>query len=385
MALGGVGHWLFFALGWMPRYQGYLHANIQVQLYLASFVAGFLMTAIPRFSGSSPSKTWETLGVFFLLIAITITHFKQQWIYSELFYGALIIFLARFIAVRFLTRQVENPPIEFMWIPVAMLIALAGVWLKTAILAGWVDASRMTLGRSLEEQGFVLAVVLGVGGFLGPRLLNTASLSNVTAINLKEMQKIKIITHAVLAVCFVGSFILEAYHSHAAYALRAILVTTVFLKTRVLHWKPLKEGSLFQKLLALSFVSIALGYWLLTFFPRYRVTLLHFVFLSGFSLMIYCVSTMVVLSHSGNGGRLHEGLWIFWLFGVGTASAISLRICADFVPEHYFLFLGVSAASWLAAGLGWLFFCGEYLWSGQPSLSFEESHKRFARGSAHSC
>src|SRR3989338_6522722 len=93
LALGGVGHWLFYALGRTHHYSGFLHANIQVQLYLPCFIGGFLMTAIPRFSGTWPARGWELAMVAALLAGITTALFFDQWVISEILYALWLLFL----------------------------------------------------------------------------------------------------------------------------------------------------------------------------------------------------------------------------------------------------------------------------------------------------
>src|SRR5437660_1599581 len=56
----GVGHWLFWTIGWIPESNSFFHAMMQVEGFLSCFVAGFLMTAIPRFLGA-PVTSWAEL------------------------------------------------------------------------------------------------------------------------------------------------------------------------------------------------------------------------------------------------------------------------------------------------------------------------------------
>jgi len=52
MGTVGISHWLFYALGWMKSYSGFFHSSIQILSYMNCFIIGFLLTALPRFTGA---------------------------------------------------------------------------------------------------------------------------------------------------------------------------------------------------------------------------------------------------------------------------------------------------------------------------------------------
>ncbi len=362
LALGGVGHWLFYALGWMKGYSGFLHANIQTQLYLTCFVSGFLMTAVPRFSGTWSARTWEIAGSLALLLGLTAALFFGRWIVSESLYALWLTFLARFIFARFRKRSVEHPPVEFVWIPPAVFLGIAGAAIIILVLAGRLGPEWMPVGRAMQQQGFMLALVLGVGCFLGPRLMGVHKLAPADPARFKAGLRKKISIHAFSAAVLTGGFFLEGFQGDVRwYWLRASVVTWMFLWTRSLNAKVVRGPGLFVRLLSASYWMIALGYWLIPFFPKFHVMLLHLVFLGGFSLMIFCVSTMVVLNHAGRGELLERPSWIFPLIGAGIAVSLGLRLAATFFGGRYFVLLGVSSGAWLAAAFGWLAFSWPYL------------------------
>ena len=74
----GVGHWALWSVGWIETSEPYFHASIQVQGFLACFVVGFLMTALPRFLGSTSSTRLELSLV--LLPALGFTFFSGQYL-----------------------------------------------------------------------------------------------------------------------------------------------------------------------------------------------------------------------------------------------------------------------------------------------------------------
>lgn len=386
LALGGVGHWLSYALGWMHHYSSFLHANIQVQLYLPCFIGGFLMTAIPRFSGTWSARSWELAVSLALLAGITGALFFGQWILSESLYALWLLFLVRFIVVRFLKRQVQYPPVEFIWIPSAVFLGLAGAVMMIMAQTGALSPGWMQTGRSMQEQGFTLALVLGIGGFLGPRLMGVYQLPPVNLHNFQSQIRKKIFFHVSCAVFLIVSFFLEGFDGNfKARVLRAVIVTGMFIWTRSLNAKIISGPSSFIRLLSAAFWMIAVGYWLLPFFPKLYTALLHFIFLGGFSLMSYCVSTMVILNHSGRGELLTKSLGLFWLIGFGVVIALGLRLLAPFFPEQYFMLLGVSAGAWIVVGIGWLIFSMPFILRIPSANDPVIDHQKIIKGTSNTC
>lgn len=55
----GVGQWLWFSLGAGGNFRVLFHAMVQVQGFLACFIAGFLFTFIPRRTGTTAPAGWQ--------------------------------------------------------------------------------------------------------------------------------------------------------------------------------------------------------------------------------------------------------------------------------------------------------------------------------------
>ena len=84
--------------------------------------------------------------------------------------------------------------------------------------------------------------------------------------------------------------------------------------------------------------------------------MLHIIFIGGFSLMIFSVATMVVLSHGGENDKISKPLPVLWIAALGVGGSLALRVAASFFPAQYFQLLGAAGALWLSAGLAWFFF-----------------------------
>ena len=99
--LAGTGHWLIYSMGLSSSYSSYYHAAIQIWLSMGSFVAGFLMTAIPRFASAENAKGHEILTLLFLMGFIFISLALRQWILAGWFHIAWLTVMLAFIIRRF--------------------------------------------------------------------------------------------------------------------------------------------------------------------------------------------------------------------------------------------------------------------------------------------
>ena len=123
----GAGHWLFYTVGWSSSYSGLFHSLIQTQGYMICFVIGFLMTAMPRLSSTAHASIREVGSAFLLICAIVGFLAVHLWIWAELGFIALLLAFVRFAFVRISRRNPSHvPPVEFVWIPIAILHGLVG-------------------------------------------------------------------------------------------------------------------------------------------------------------------------------------------------------------------------------------------------------------------
>ena len=383
----GVSHWLFYALGWTENYSNTFHASIQMQGYMSCFIIGFLLTAMPRFA-SAPSASKRELFSFLVLTLGIAVFLQLGWFAAaDILFICWLLAILRFAAVRFLNRRDKKimPPTEFVWIPIGIFHGILGSLLlvvgKLFSCPAWV----VLVGKPMMLQGFLFSVVVGVGGFLGPRLMGVQQL--ISPDNIKKeaacapaameiIRKQRIAMHLIAGLILFLTFWLEGIGlKMAAYALRAVVVTGEFLFTGVLPGPP-RVKSIFSFMLWISFLMVALGSWGEFFFPDYRVIMLHFIFLGGFSLMTFAVGTVVVLSHAGEGGKLYRPLPVLWLVLICVLGSLALRVSADWFPVEYFDLLGKAAVIWLIGALSWLLFILPKVFRVPDEGTFEREHEK---------
>jgi uncharacterized protein involved in response to NO len=368
----GVSPWLLYAFGWAKAYSGFFHSSVQMIVYMNCFITGFLATFIPRVTGTSFADGKEILSFLLALFGALIFLYQGAWVMAEGCYILWLVLLTVFIARRILKKRRESPgsgapPVELMWIPVGILQGIAGTLLLILGQLKVLSPLVIRAGKPMMEQGFLLSVVMGIGGFLIPRIMGTYRPGKLPLV------------HWLCAAGLLVSFVIEGLgYLSWGYGLRALVMTIIFYVTGIFQWL---GGSLalYAWLARISAWIIALGLWAAAFFSDHRVAVLHIAFIGGFSLMTFAIATMVVMSHSGAGERLHQPLWILWAVICGIALAVIKRTVVIFYPEIYFTFLGLASSLWIITAFCWLGFMIPYLLKVLEGDEFDRMHEEAKR------
>src|SRR5215471_8462635 len=169
----GVSIWPLYYFGILDGYSGRAHAYVQTDGFLYSFIAGFLLTAIPRFTGTeAPSRRVQYVLASILATCAAAFEFRFFEIGNTLFVAAHTMLVT--LAVRRFRRRQQEPPETFLLVGLGLISGTAGALIDAGIAWNLVRPSWDLLGKRLLTEGMVLLLVLGVGGFLGPRLLGFA-------------------------------------------------------------------------------------------------------------------------------------------------------------------------------------------------------------------
>ena len=99
--LMGVLIWLFFDVGLIAFYPRRAHIQIMFFAFFWSFVAGFLMTAIPHMTDSRLTCSLEVWLASSLVLVQFILNFFNRTDLAVFFYFIQLIFLLFFILSRF--------------------------------------------------------------------------------------------------------------------------------------------------------------------------------------------------------------------------------------------------------------------------------------------
>ena len=324
---------------------------------MASFIFGFLFTAWPKFT-VGPVATWPELAVMLLGAALFLVGVAGGW-WSLLEVGTLvqIVTFGAFMGRRYWYRATQQPAV-LIFLTFAFVHAVAGAGLLLWIRVGGPPALEL-LGRRLLWQGSCLAVVLGMGGHLIPRVL---AMPEGAEEKLPARPGWAGVTHAwrgsrawwcwISGVALLASFFIEGRGAESAGRLLRALVVSINLVAYTQVWRLPRLRAPFAWGLWASVWLVAIGVWAAAITTRYHVAALHLVFIGGFSLLVLTVGARVTLSHGGY-MRLEARTWpMAWVIA-GVAVALVLRLSADTAPERYFTIIAAGAGLWLAACLLW--------------------------------
>jgi uncharacterized protein involved in response to NO len=384
LGLIGVNYWFVYALGAEGSFSRLTHAGLQVGGYMGGFILGFLLTALPRFSATRPAASWELALFLALFLAQPLLLFLGRHTEAQAVFAALLLVLAVFAGRRFASRSSgAGPPTEFVWLLIAIGFGLLGGLLVAGGQGGWLPIRWAMAGWPLAHQGFLLAIVLGVGGFMAPRLMGRGFLlanpAGVSGERAEWLRRRRVLVHLAAALVLLVSFLIETPGEIAqAYTLRAAVVTAELSWTTQFYRPPAARDRYVSYVWA-SLWLIVLGLWAAATLPRYRIVMLHLMFLGGFSLMTFAVGTMVALSHGGGGQRLAGPIRRLDLIGTGMAGAILTRFLAEAAPKQYFFFLGSAAICWSLSALSWLSLTIPYILTVPPPEAFERLHEAAKR------
>lgn len=356
VVLGVIGVLLWPLHVWGPLpYPREAHANLMVQGFLASFILGFLGTALPRLLETAPLRLPATLALGLTLGLAALAHLGGNPAWGH---GAFLLLLTVLLGAgrRQFMRRKDLPPPSFVLVLLGILSALAG---SALLLAESLSSHGLTdplgsLGRRLLQQGFPLLPILGVGPFLLPRILG---LPDTQVFPTSKVPPSGWMRRACLAglvgLAVLASLAVEAFgYWRLGFGLRAVACLAYLGHTLPLH-RSTRAGGSIDLAVRLGLVSLPLGYLSMALFPAWQITLVHTVFLSGFSLLIFGAAARVVLGHSGQSRlfrlRLRSIQAIIWI----VLAALVTRLVADWMPAIRLSHYAYAAILWAAAASVW--------------------------------
>jgi uncharacterized protein involved in response to NO len=336
LGFAGLAVWPLLYFGIITGYWGLSHAFMQSDGFLFSFIVGFLLTALPRFTGTeNPSLAAQlVLAATIVIGAIALESQAYQLAHTSFVFAYLVFFAL--VAKRFLKRD-RKPPETFSLIGFGVLAGFLGALLNALSSYGLLPGGWTFAGKRLLTEGMTLLLVLGVGGFLGPRLLGFAKLDLMQIGRVPPLKKtissarLFILAGAVIVLSIILEHVLELGWMNHIRALTATVVIAITLQP----WRtPLAKTTLAWCVWTANLLTLA-GLWLAAFLPAYRVDMLHVLFIGGFTLLILAVGMRVTLSHGGHGLEPERKNWplrIGLFFGM---LAMLSRAGAPFDAETY--------------------------------------------------
>lgn len=354
----GIGHWLLYATGAVASYSCLFHGLVQVQAFLMAFALGFLLTAIPRRTGSPPPSIGELAVGVVALCTVVIAALYEWWAASELAYAALFVLLLQFAIRRFLGRSAaRRPPAAFVLIPIGMLHGLVGAACIAASTLRDASPALLAFGRLLVEQGVFLCWVVGIGGLVLPLMSGDTPPADLGS---SPRERRKALAYAAAGVAMFASFVVEQRGGVTAGPLLRAAVVTLGLALGGGAWRPPGNPGLHRRLVWLAVWLMPVGLVWAGVSPDYRIPALHVLFIGGFALIAFGVATHVALSHLDLHALAAGSPPAVAVLGASIVIAMLGRVVADW-SHTYFEHLGAAAAVWLVGTAVWLAFLGPKL------------------------
>jgi uncharacterized protein involved in response to NO len=353
----GVAIWPLYYYGVTAGYSGRAHAFVQTDGFLYSFVIGFLLTAVPRFTGTeAPSRMVQY--ALAAIVAISAIAFEfQLFVIGQTGFLIAHITLIALAARRYAHRQ-QDPPETFSLVGLGLMSGMMGALINAGMAWNLVGPFWDPLGKRLLTEGMVLLLVLGVGGFLGPRLLGFAQLPQftTTGLSIPASSSRRILLYKVAGVCVWGGLSAEYGFGLFFVAFVRALVATIVIMSTIRPWKLPSVRTTLAWCVWSAHWFVILAVWLVAIAPRYLIDLLHILFIGGFSLLILAIGTRVTLSHGGHALAQERGSWPLRI-GLATGLiAMLARVGAPFAAFTYFAHLAWAAVLWIGGMLFWGFY-----------------------------
>ena len=357
MGIAGVSIWPLYYWGAVAGYNGRSHAFVQTDCFLYAFIVGFLWTAIPRFTGTStPSRATQYFVV--CLLVVSVVAFQLQYFRAghTIFVAAHTTVIA--VAARRFMRRRHPPPETFVLVGFGLLSGMMGAILDAGVAWNRIPLELDLLGKRLLTEGMVLLLVLGIGGFLGPRLLGFAQLPNFQ--NLEKLpgkrespfvMKYRQTLYAIAGLLILLSVVLEYGWNLPTLAWLRAATTTALILASIQPWRTPVTRTTLSWCVWLAHWFLIAAIWVVVIVPKYRIDFLHIMFMGAFTLLILAVGTRVVLSHGGHGSLEESRSWPLRIGITTVIIAMLARIGAPFVPLSYFSHLAWAGMLWIG-GIG---------------------------------
>lgn len=338
--------WIGALAGLWPLAGGYgalaWHAHEMIFGYSAAVIAGFLLTAVPNWTGRPPIAGWR-LALLFLLwcagrTAFLVTGSTGPWpavVVDSLFLPCILLVAAREV---FVGRNWRNLNL----LALVALLAAANIGFHAEVLS----AGRAGI-TSRAAVAVIVALITSIGGRIIPSFTRTY-LSGQRAAHLPvPFNRFDMVSLAVSAVALI--FWVVAPHLDATGVL--FLAAALFQFTRISRWAGLytrREPLVF--VLHLGYVFVPLGFLLGGIAILVPGTLtgtapMHAWTVGAIGVMTLAVMTRASLGHTGRALKASK-LTVF-VYTAIIASAV-LRIAAGTVATAAFGLIELAGLAWIA-------------------------------------
>lgn len=337
-ALVAVGVWFVQNLGWFESPSILIHSKLIVGGFLWSFITGFLMTALPRMSGTPSANRFEYFFASALLLGQIAFSFQVD---ARYFYGnqALLVLFLIVYGGRRLLNLTKPIPIFFSHVGIAMALALAGCCYH------FIGNSFM--GIHLYHVGTTLLLVLGIGTRFFSFLSGLPSaFENNTAFGPRFLFHCSGVLMGLL-LFLAGCGIAMSY-----LGLTALSLVYLFKIWQI--QRPSNRSSALKYGVQIVAAMIPLSFFLTWIQPIMFVTWFHLLFIGCFGLITFAVATRVTLAHGSYSVDLEMQSPALWCLVFFLVLGVIFRILYGFADGLWKVsFLHLAAIFWILAVGSW--------------------------------
>lgn len=349
-ALWGVVVWPLAAAGLIP-YPAPLHRALMLQGFEMCFVLGFLLTAMPGFTGGQRFRPFEVVIAAVAMASLFVGAAAGAFAWAAGSFAFAVLWIAVAVARRLLLRR-GWPPEEFMFVGLGLGFGIVGgVWL-TGIASGAWNQPAPDFAVRLVSLGMILSMVLGLGTLLVPAFAGQPTPLALPGIAGPHERHGRRELYLVLMAALVAAFVAEGLgHPGWGAWLRAGAGTVML----VLGWKiagPGTRGDTYAVALRITGWLLLAGLWLAAVVPLQRMAGEHVIYIGGFGLLTVGIGTRVVVSHGKHPPQLDRRLVSAPLIALLVVAAL-LRAGAEFAIAWRMALFGAAGAAWVIAWAVW--------------------------------
>ncbi|AGH95362.1 NnrS family protein [Pseudobdellovibrio exovorus] len=280
-ALLAVGVWFTQNLGWFDTPVMWVHGKLIAGGFLWSFIVGFLMTAVPRMTGTFNAHKVEYAISFLLILALIVFSWALD---AKPFYFisfALTVFIMIY-AGRRLVVSTRPVPVFFSHVGLAMFMSLVGSY--------FYYRGQSILGFYFYHVGTILLLVLGIGTRFFAFLSGLPSVFEGTEEKWKKAAFHMMGLAIVVLLSVVGMRLSWGF-------LGLALLTLGYLFCIWQVQRSSSRPSALKWAVRIVAVMIPLSFILSWIYPVYYLSWMHILFVGCFGLITFSVATRVTLAH----------------------------------------------------------------------------------------
>lgn len=277
--------WFFFLFRWTAFYPRLSHGNLFFFGFFWSFVAGFLMTAIPKMTSTKPPNHFEVFGgVFLVFCQIAISLRSAETLAVGLFLLQQILLIQFLVRRFFLFRKFPFPGMIFL--PLGFLSSLLGI--------GWFFLTEQRdLFILFAGEAFLANLILGLGSRLIPVISRLPGALTPAESGGKESPLWPYVCAVLINVGYLLEFSILPVIPEVVRILGFSVAIVVLLKLFSMPTRWTTVGVGFK----ISLLLFLMGQILAVVFPDYYLSMIHLTYLGGFFLVTVLVSVRVMLAH----------------------------------------------------------------------------------------